>query len=636
MEVVKIDAYYIPDSLFDFSYLSKDCRIETTSDYVTLYNSINQGISLSDSKADFVLDGIRFHTLTKSDNNAKVFMAKELDNEMNYVVKTKTFKRDKFISELLKVSLKDKKDRKIIMNVTFDKVDDAAIIDISSPESLNIKINSDGSLKVNGASKTGKLNETVNDLTISAVTNNKDIYNAIKSPSFHSIELQKTDSEDYYLEFDLNHETLTQKPLKVTATDYFCFGDTLMQLNGSSIWANVVEFYDKADDTYPGLDQYVLLSVSDGIVASFSKSKVISFFTNLQDNLPQYDYGFFKTSEDVFLGYVYMSSRFAYITYYKAKAKKTNSCEKSDDTSLEIAVKFKIKKGKGITIMKDNTAKTVLKDNSATTGDALLKNFRKGAGVFCNELFDLKKYKDDGSKIEIQYNYTNSKNYYKIEIYDENTRYKVVSTKVVNGDSKSTTKYIYRYKTTSIYELKDTHSLINIAKKVIYDLSADSNLGIINYAATMVGPLSVAQRSGMLLLNPNTTTVKFPRIKGNKAYFGRVYLKGDTDTPFSIIYQPTTGVIYAYNEKDKTEQDMEKFKDTFNKSVDKFKIDSSCDYAKLEYTDLDGNDRAIEFPMSCFFISELLNGIDGIFYRVYYKNADEVGVIEATKYQIKE
>jgi len=636
MEVVKIDAYYIPDSLFDFSYLSKDCRIETTSDYVTLYNSINQGISLSDSKADFVLDGIKFHTLTKSNNSAKVFMAKELDNEMNYVVKTKTFKRDKFISELLKISLKDKKDRKIIMNVTFDKVDDAAIIDISSPESLNIKINSDGSLKVNGTSKTGKLNETVNDLTISATKENKDIYNAIKSPSFYSIELQKTDSEDYYLEFDLNHETLTQKPLKVTATDYFCFGDTLMQLNGSSIWANVVEFYDKADDTYPDLDQYVLLSVSNGIVASFSKSKVISFFTNLQDNLPQYDYGFFKTSEDVFLGYVYMSSRFAYITYYKAKAKKTNSCEKSDDTSLEIAVKFKIKKGKGITIMKDNTAKTVLKDNSATTGDALLKNFRKGAGVFCNQLFDLKKYKDDGSKIEIQYNYTNSKNYYKIEIYDENTRYKVVSTKVVNGDSKSTTKYIYRYKTTSIYELKDTHSLINIAKKVIYDLSADSNLGIINYAATTVGPLSVAQRSGMLLLNPNTTTVKFPRIKGNKAYFGRVYLKGDTDTPFSIIYQPTTGVIYAYNEKDKTEQDMEKFKDTFNKSVDKFKIDSSCNYAKLEYTDLDGNDRAIEFPMSCFFISELLNGIDGIFYRVYYKNADEAGVIEATKYKIKE
>ena len=636
MKVAKINAYYIPDSLLDFSYIGKDFRIETTSKYVTMYNSIKQGLNLYDTTAKFTLDGIRFRTISKSGDNIKVFAAKELDNNMNYVVKKGTFKRDGFLSDLLKIAVKDKQDRKIIMTTTYDKVDDSVIIDVSSPESLHIEIKSDGSLKVNGENKSGKLNETVNDFSISAIKDNQSIYNAIKNPTLKTITLQDTDTQEYYLEFDVDNETLTQKNLKITNTDNFCFGDTLMQLNDSDIWANVIELYDKANDTYPDLNQYVLFSVKKNLVQSFSKSRVITFLTELDDNIPQYDYGFFKTSESIFLGYVYISSSYAYITYYKAKAKKTNSCEKSDDTSLEIAVKFKIKRGKGISIIKDNTAKTVIKDDSAAVGDELLKNFRKGAGVFCNSLFNLKKYKDDGSKIEITYNYTNSKNYYKIEIYDENTRYKIVSTKVVNGDSKSTTKYVFRYKTTAIYELKDTHSLINIAKKVAYDLAADSNLGVINYSATTVGPLTVSQRGELLLLNPNTTTVKFPRIKGNRTYFGRVYLKGDTDTPFSIIYQPTTGVIYAYNEKDKTAQDIDTFKDTFNKSVDRFKIDSSCDYAKLEYKDLDGKDKFLEFPMSCLFIAELLNGTDGLFYRIYYKNAEASGVVEATKYNIKE
>jgi len=634
MVIYNINNFNIPSTIFSPDSIKSKFKIVTNSDAVTLKNDLNQQIALNSGsyKAIIQVDGTIYASELREINGSSLYFtyAKQLDVPLNFVIHDNTFSQSSILGDLFALNIEESNDNYVELEVSFS--DNKFTISFTSPEQFTVEVDSSGNLTIDGESQSDGFTFTKGSVTIRNISTCANVYNLLAKDRTVSV-LDDEPMDDYYYEYDVENKILVKKQIVFDGVQIDKYGSVLNIVKGTSVGVNMESIYDFDREEYLDTNEKNMFHTGDGKISQFILSRLISSIVNEENGIGMYDYGFFKASDILFVSYAYIGSSYAYLTYSKAKAH-TDSCVYSDDTSIETGVKFYIKKGKSITIKTNNLDNVVLKHDDADFATQLHAAVRKGVGVFSNPLFNVKKYKDDTTQITVTYNYTNSSNYYEMDIYDDVTRYKIQDNRKVNGNQSTETKYYYRYRTYPEVEMTNTKSKVNMFKKKNYDYVADSAEATVLYSKIDVNSYSIIEKNSVLNVNPNNFQITLPKEKVSVDTFGRIGLMEDGElTVVTVLYQPTTGAIYAKH-KDSI-MNSDEFVSFFNSVSSYFKADTSCDYTQIKYKNLDGKDITLEFPVSTLFVSEPLNGSMGLFYRVYYKNVSDVGFFEALSYEIK-
>ena len=635
MKIYKLWEFHIPDDVFDFQnkISNTGMQVKLTNNYVVFSAQDKKKISLngSSTKVAFQLDDIRFSSLTKKAGKYTITYFDQIGADMSYVLHEGHFDKDQVINSLLGLSVSDSDNN--VIDFSFKVSSDSITINFSSPLLFQITVNKDGSTVVDGTKSTDTLNYTKDTLTVKAATDNKTIYETASTLPAH-VDLVDANIDNYYIEYDPDNKTLVRKQLKISGYKIDNYGGVLNVLEDTGIAANMMDVYMINEDAYTTRGAYALAAYNNSKIISTQVSRIISLFINKEDNVYMHNYGFFKTSDRVYPSFGRFHRNIVEIKFYRAKSS-SNPCVFSNDNSQELAFMIYVRKNRGVQLRHDKTVKTELVYSDANFANELLHKLNTGFGVFYNSLFDIREYQDDGSHIKILFNYQNNKHYYQIDIYDENMRYKIVETKKVNGDTRQTTTYYRMYNYNPILNLEETNSNINILKKIAIDFISDIDMISSYQSKVNVPSFSVLERSNILMVNPNNFDVTLPSAAASLDLFSKaVLLIDNSQNIFDILYQPTSDTLYAYDEKNKKRININDFIKLFNNTCDNYKMQATCSYAKLQYKTIDNKELELQFPISTMFLIELVNGPNGIYYRIYYKNAEDVGHLETISHKI--
>jgi len=634
MKIYKVWDFHIPSEVFDIGDKDTGYSIKVTNSYVVFESKDKRELSLNatSTKAAFQIDGIIFSSIIKSVGDYYVTYFKRIGMDAPWVVHNNRFDKDKILADFLGLEISDDDDRTILFDLKTE--DNKVTLTFSLPVSVTIEIDSEGKAYINGNESSDPVEYTYDTFKVKAVNSNLDAYTKASSKK-ELVTLTDINSSEYYVEYKIKDKIFTKKPIEIGEYIFSRYGDVLKNIKNTNFYANIYSFYLKDEDRYVGRDEYSLVGGKDNVVHSAPKSRISSAFIEYEDSKAMYDYGLFKSTDRLIPMYAYVSSSYAYVKWYRAKAS-LNACDITDDGSLEEVYKLYVRKGRYVQVKKDNTGKTVLLDDSGEFATKYLNALKHGFGVFSNELFTLKKYQDDGSTTKIIFNYKNSKTYYEVDIYDETTRYKIVETRKVDGDSRQSTYYYYSYRKEPEKELGNTESMLNMYKKEMIDYAQDLKVLKVHIGAKEVEPFTVIDYSDALFVNTTNTKIKFPSSSNEMDIFGKTVLVIDDSLKFyNIVYQSISDTIYVLDE-DGQKMSISDFVNMFNEYSAHYKMNQACAYSKFKYKDLNNEDRELEFPLSTLFLTELVNTPAGIVNRVYYKNSYDIGFIEAIEYEIED
>jgi hypothetical protein len=633
----KVNNFIVSDSLFSYSFLQDKFGVKFTSDYLVLYNIINQQISFNSGKYKvlFQLDGSIFKSSIKEipDTGKYVTFAKQLDAPVNMVIHDNNFKTKDILFFLFGLEIEESNDDEINFDVIKDTSNSKIDISIIQPTQINITI-TPNSVTIDGEEQKEDFSYTKDTVRIKSKLAIDKYYDYINRDLVVST-MNDDNINEYYYEFDVENNILLKKQIEFSDELYIDnYSSVLRKIKDSTLGVNLETIYDYEADWYPDTTEVSIINAYDKKVKHYPISRLISACTEEKNGVALYDYGYFKSSHKLIVTYCYVSSSYAYLTYTKSKITE-DVCDYTSDVELETGLKLKIKKGKAIEVKTNNLDKLEWIRNDADFVKELLNKLKHGVGIFYNHLFTLKKYKDDTKEIDILYNYKNKDNNYNMHITDQTTRYLIEDTKNSDGDSTTQTVRYYRYKTYPIVEMSSTKSQVQMNKKKFYDILADEDNGTIYYSKIIVPPLSVVEKNSTLNVNSNNNNVTFKREKISTNLLARLAVTVDDEVAIiKSYYQPRTAAIYGVvNDEIYSGEDFKKF---FNDASDFYHLDITCDYTKISYKNLAGDDIVLEFPVSTIFVSAPYNSKDGRFYRIYYKNIQDIGVIEAINYNIVE
>lgn len=633
MRIYKLWEFHIPNSVFEFEFKKKRLDLKVANEYVALKAPDKRELSLniSTTKAKFQVDNIIYTSELINAKDYKVTKFKQLGSLMPYVVHKGNFDKDAILKELFLLEIKDSNNEEIKFSV--EVLGENVKFTFTSPKSVTIELKD--KYYINSQAN-DNLDYKDGSFSIKALSSFNEVKNKILSVP-PSVQLVDNDISEYYLVYDIDNQTLIKKELQLS-DEYVIdkYASVLIKLKDIPISANIHSVYFYEEERYPDNNEYAVVLAKENKIYSTEISRVISSMITIENSKPMYNYGLFRSTDRLFPSYAYVSSSYAYISFSRAKAS-LNECQYSDDNSLELALKLKIKKNNQISITKDNTVSTILNYKDEQFANEYLKALKKGFGVFSNSLFTLKRYKDEGSHIYVYFNYQNSKNYYKLDIYDEATRYKIIETKKVNSQTTQNTKYYGRYKHNSEFFLNSTKTYLNMLKKEHIDYMSDVDTGIYYVSTFKVPPLTVINKSNALVFNPNNFDVEFEHSKVSTSLLGMTAIIVDGSLKiYDIYYQGTSDTIYVIDTDTKERVDIDTFRELFNESTNFYKLESSCSYAVFKYKNLDNQELSVEFPISTIFLTELVNSVNGVYHRTYYKNINDIGMFESLQYQIIE
>ncbi len=633
MNVYKVWDFIIPEEVFPFASKS-GFRVKIKDEYIVLESKDKKAFSFNNSSklVNIQIDSIKYIPVLKETDSYKYTYFKRVAMNTPFVVHKGSYDKGEILKALFGLDISDDDNNEIVFSLEYK--DNSIEFSFEIPESFILSVTGDGKALLD-SKEISNIDITKNTVKVKA-SDIKTVYNKTTTKEIYAqLDESSMSSSEYFIEFDVSSKTIKYKTIELTDCFVDRYGAVLRNVKNTDFYANISTFYIKSEDRYLGKDEFVMISSSSDTIQSSPKTRIYDVFIDYDSSIKSayYNYGFFKSTDKLVPMYAYVSSSYAYISFYRPKAS-IDSCTFSDNSSFEEVLKIKVQKNKDIKITKDKTAKTELIYNSKDFANKLLKSLKHGFGVFSSELFQLKKYRDKGDEINILFNYKNSKNYYSVDIYDETTRYKIVETKKINGQTQKKTHYFYRTKKDAEYELKNTKTVLNMAKKYLIDLETDSDLGHKTINTFKVGPLTVQNVSSVIMVNPDIVSAKFPKIKAGSDLFARTLIPDSNGTTFyNIKYQGYSDTIYVEDE-DGSRISIDTFSKMFNSEVDHYKVEDACAYSELHYKSLSKESVVLEFPISTVFIVEMLNTTQGLVYRVYYKNAYDLGVVEALDYEI--
>jgi hypothetical protein len=384
-------------------------------------------------------------------------------------------------------------------------------------------------------------------------------------------------------------------------------------------------------------DQFSIILIKDEYFCEFSKDRLRSAVNTSTTFID----GLIRASVRTYIGYVRVYSSYVYVDYYyiKNSSGSTDECAMLEDTvSYGRACRLKISNTAiEIRNIDANVDSVELMPNANDSAHEVYDKIRFGAGCFKSN-YKLYSYRDKRNTLEIVYNRETSSKYIKVVIEDQSTRYRATITVKSGTKTTTSTKNFPRYSSNPIWSIGNT-GYVNIILKRAFDNVSDTQETLFTNGAITLDIDTIKILTRTLYINVLDEIVPFPQINLTYDTLSVVAFKTGTEIEnMQINFQPATGAIYGrvaqgssydYYSKDELIAIL-------NSINDRYEFAMTCNISSLEFSDLDGNPHVYPFTNSTMIISELVNGASGQFYRVYYKNADSYGYVNALDYSIKE
>lgn len=394
------------------------------------------------------------------------------------------------------------------------------------------------------------------------------------------------------------------------------------------------------DHEYLPADQFAFVLDANGVenaFATFNKDRLRSAVNT--DTL--YIEGLIQSSVKTYIGYAKVYSSHIYVDYYYIKPSEAEGeCAKLEDSvSHGRACRLKITSSK-ITIknIDSNIDHISLIDDAQSLAHDAYSKLRFGVGCFKSN-YKLYSYRDKRDSIEVIFNRESSSKYTKVTIEDQPTRYSATIAVKSGTNVNTTTKHFARHSSHPLWSLRNTAYINTIIKKA-FDNVSDTTETLFTNGSIVLDQESIKILTRTLYVNILQQAVSFPQLDLTYDTLSVVACP-DADgnvQNLQINFQPATGAIYgrimqgsSYDYYDK--DDLLSMLNAINAS---YEFSMTCNISSLTYTDTDGNDHVYQFTNSTMIIAEIVNGANGQFYRVYYKNADSYGFVNANSYKIQE
>ena len=643
--IYKLDNNWVSSALIPLETIFSHSTIKGSKSAVNIFTEGENALSLN--------DGYRRMLYKNSDIIFKVAVISNGSNKMTYVTRPSIergfvqwngeFNWVKVISDLLGITIDDSTD--------------------NTPEKVEFTIDSPSKTLVSGGDMPFTISWSSSELTyensvISGVVSLKadkaqftidaDKLLARLNGDFSTIttidyKTPKTPYDLSYVLVDGNAGLFEEKEIKLDYSSlvFDDFGHQYYSVPNYDInVSQKVVWLPNEHHEYLPEDQFAFVLKANGVknaFAVFNKDRLKSAVNT--DTL--FVEGLIRASVRTYIGYVHVYSSHLYVDYYYIKPDTTkDECARLEgNVSYGRACRLKITPTLITMRNVDSTLKHVsLIDNAQSFAYEAYKKLRFGVGCFKSK-YKLYSYRDKRDSMEIVFNRESSSKYTKIVIEDQPTRYKATITVKSGTNQRTHTKHFARHSSHPLWYLGDT-AYVNTILKRAFDNVSDTVETLFTNGAITLDQESIKILTRTLYVNVLQQTVSFPQL--NLTYDTLAVIAfPDSDgnmQNLQINFQAATGAIYGrimhgssydYYEKDT----LLSMLNSINPS---YKFSMTCNISSLTYTDTDGNDHVYPFTNSTMIIAETVNGVNGEFYRVYYKNADSYGFVNANSYKVQE
>jgi len=634
--VYKLDNNYISSALLPIETLFGECVVSVTSTAVNFFanNEIALGLNVGSRRIAYKHNGILFKTIVESGASKKMTYVSRPAIDKGFVVWDGEFSSDAIVKDLLcatNITNEDSNSFKIYFN------SDSSSIFIDYAQGSTISYTGD-SMSIDGESATGEHEISLDDISItidtdrllSLVNGNYSEYGKIDytagdfDVSYDRIDVENGIFEEVNLSIDFEGQVFDSY-----GHTYYMVEDKDFAISPEVIW-----FTD--DDKYLKLDQFAFARHSDDVFELYLKDKIRSSL-NASDG---YLEGIIECSVRTFVRYAKVYSSYILVDYYYMKTDvPDDECASLDSTSsMKRACRLKIYNDHIVIYGVDDDLEYCRLANGVEDNVAELYDVARFGNGYFKSSYKMYTYTDYGDHTKIIFNRESSSKYIQVEIYDEPSRYKAIIT-VKNGSREDvSTKYYKRYYTNPLWSIGNS-AYINVKIKQSFDSVSDSNETLFTNAAITVPSETVKILTRVLYVNINEIDIDVPQ--KNLSYDAMSLVPYFDDTELKLLeinFQPSTGAIYGRIEESgsytyKTKDEMIELLNAIN---ERYEFDMTCNISSLVYTGLDGSNKTYEFSNSTVIIAEHVIDSAGGYYRVYYKNTDSYGFVNARTFEVVE
>jgi hypothetical protein len=639
--IYKLDNNWVSSALLPLETIFTSSRITVSDSAVNIFgdDDIALGLNIGSRRIAYKHNDIVFKTDSKRNGDNKITYVTRPSIERGFVQWKGTFSAAGVISNLLGIDLSSTED-------SIELTIDASAKTLTSTGAAEFVITwTDTSLSIDGSVVSGDITRDYG--TVTAIFHTEELLLRLNA-DFTSIDTihYATPETPYDLSYSsINGDAGIYEEIEIVldkndihvddyAHQYFKIPNYNAFVSKDAIWLPDERYeYLKSDQFAFIMDSH---SESEGF-SEFNKDRLRSA-VNTPDS---YEDGLISCSVKTYIGYVKVYSSYVYIDYYyiKVDTSEDECVTVAQTVSYGRACRLKITSSKiTMTNVDSSLDHVTLMPNANSQANEVFDKMRFGAGSFKSN-YKMYTYRDKRDYIEVIFNRESSSKYVKIKVEDQSTRYYATITEK-NGTSESvSTKTFSRSSATPVWSIAQTGK-INIILKKALDNASDTVETLFTNSAVTLEPDTIKILTRTLYVNILEQVVAFPQ---QKLTFDTLAVVAWPDSAgvienLQINFQPATGAIYArvpqgsaydYYTKDE-------LVGMLNSISDSYVFDITCNISSLRYVDLDGNSHVYPFTNSTIIIGEKVNGPDGIFYRVYYKNADSYGFITANTYEIEE
>jgi len=636
--IYRLDNNWVSSALMPVETIYSRSTIKISSSAVNIFadNNIALGLNAGSSRMAFKHNDILFKTLKKEGPSSNITYVTRPSIERGFVQWTGSFSCSNILSDLLaatSISVSGK------IELTIDGP--SGTMTASGDASFEITWTSDA-LMLDGISVSGEA--SISNGTLEADFDSDELlrrlngdYSGIDKIEYASpaepfdLSYSRIDGfsgvyEEVEISLDYNSIIVDDFGHQFFVVPGFDFG-----VSASAIWI------PNESLEYLKNDQFSMMLMDDSYFCEFNKDRLRSAVNEAD----LYIDGLVRTSVKTYIGYVRVYSSYVYIDYYyiKNSSGSDDECAMLEDTvSYGRACRLKISNSSIELRNVDSNVEVVeLMPNANDFAHEVYNKIRFGAGCFKSN-YKLYSYRDKRNTLEVIFNRETSSKYIKVVIEDQSTRYRATVTVKSGTKTTTTTKNFPRYSSNPLWSIGNT-GYINIILKKAFDNVSDTQETLFTNGAITLDPDSIKILTRTLYVNVMDEVVSFPQLNLTYDTFAVVAFKSETELEnMQINFQPATGAIYGrvaqassydYYTKDELVE-------VLNSINERYTFAMTCNISSLEFSDLDGNQHVYPFTNSTMIISELVNGASGQFYRVYFKNADSYGYVNALNYNIKE
>lgn len=634
--IYKLDNNMISSSLMPLEEVYDGATIKASENSVNIFidNSIGMGLNIGSSRMAYKHNDILFKTLKYTNGVWNMTYVTRPSMQRGFVGWNGVFSADGVLQDLFGIQLS------LSEEYTFKY--ENSTLNIISPSTGAITY--DGEIRLDGDIVSGSTmvigGETITIDRARLIAILSDPYAAATKVELDS---PATPYDLSYEEVDFDNMTFIEHEVVINEADfavdeynhpYYSVANYDFYVSQSAIW------FPNDSNQYLSSDQFAFVvnsATTPGAFVEFSKDRLRAAI----NGPTTYNNGIITCSERVYVGYSKVYTGYVTIDYYYIIKPSSTSGEcglLSDSISYGRACRVTIS-STDVVISNIDTSLTLVELNAYAPAKALeiYDKARFGAGSFKSN-YKMYTYRDTRGAISVIFNRETTTKYMQLDVVDEPTRYRATLT-IRNGTQVLvSTSNFQRYSSNPEWSIGST-AMINTILKRSFDNVSDTAETVFTNAAIALQPDSIKIFTGALYINILDQIVNFPQQTMSYDTLAVVsYVDGVDMVSLHINFQPASGAIYGRIQQGTSydNYDKDQLVAMLNSINDAYNFSLTCNISLLSYADLDDVEHDLAFSNSTMLIAERVNGGDDEFFRVYYKNSDSYGFVNAKAYKITE